>query len=336
MTDERPDYGRLAQLEDSFLEVASVYAAISLDLFTAITSTDGTPDEVAAAAGVPARGVRVVLDALCALGYLGKAAGRYRLTATAEHYLLPSSVGYYGHSLLQTTLSARVMPALTESVRTGRAAPEFAGRDDVGELWAADFAPSLLSWPQEAAAAQRLWAAAGVDLAGLRDTRVLDLGCGAAVTSLVLARAHSSNRVRAVDLYPEVLAVAAQIAAAMNVADQLEPLPGDLRTLDFGLADVQVAYSRAVLYFYDAAAMASVFERVYQALAPGGLFLINHRMPDPDRRELVEPLLLAVQLFLYHADAAVPTFPEYAQLLRAAGFVDIEQPQSDMVLAHKP
>ncbi|MER7755165.1 class I SAM-dependent methyltransferase [Kitasatospora sp. NPDC097643] len=328
-----PDLGPIAALEDSLLQVAVLHCATSLGLFTAVERTDGRPESVARARGVSTRGVRVTLDALCAMDFVRKSDGRYRLTDLARHYLVEDSPGYYGDTLLKTTLMPSLIDELSSSVTRGFADPRLSERENAGALWAEDFAPSLVSWSQEAAVARETWRAAGVDLHGLRDARVLDLGCGAAVKSLVTAQVHPGNRVTAVDLHPEVLDVARKVADLMGVGDRLDARTGDLRELDLGTEVADLAFSSAVLYFYAPEELAGVFRRIRRALRPGGTLVLNHRMPDDERTTLLEPLLLAVQLFLLHHDSQVLTFAEYRDLLLDAGFERVEQRRWDLLTA---
>jgi SAM-dependent methyltransferase len=327
-------FSAIEQLEDDALRIAVVRTALELDLFTALADRPCTAAEVAHPKGVSERGVTVVLDALCAMGLLDKPDGAYALTQLSSHYLARNNAGYYGKTLLDITLSLTNAASLTEAVRHGVSQVRSSDAENAGQKWAADFAPSLVSWRGQAADARQAWDASGVDLTVPGGLRVLDIGCGSGVKTLVAAQANPHTSVTGFDRYPEVLDVASEVADLMGVAERFTPLCGDLRDADFGEGGYDVIYSSAVLYFFaENSGLADVFSRVHAALAPGGRFVLNHRMPDPHRRERVEPLLLAVQLFILHENSHVATAREYTELLTQAGFPAVEERRWDMLVA---
>ena len=106
---------------------------------------------------------------------------------------------------------------------------------------------------------------AGLDL----PSPLLDVGCGAAVKSLALARAHPEVEVTCLDR-PAVLEVARHLAAELDLASRTTFLPGDL-----GHAALEPEFYDAALLGYVTDYLRppqnlSLLRRVHAALAPGG------------------------------------------------------------------
>lgn len=329
---DRPDFDILQRIEDGVLAAAALRAALELDVFTAVGEGATTAEAISAARDCPPRGMTMLLDALTFLRLLDKEDGVYALTPTSAAYLDRGSSGYYGTSMLEITLAFDIVSRLAESVRAGRAVATHWQRQDVGALWAADFAPALVDWPERAERARRsIWAEAGVPTKG---ARVLDLACGAGVKTFVLAVDDPDATVVGVDLFPQVLDVAAAVAEAMGVRDRVELRARDILTEDLGDSEFDVVFSAAVLYFFDADSVRDVFRRAFAALRPGGTLVLGHSLADDDHARS-DALLLAVQLFVYHEAAYVYSAAEYRDLLEAAGFTDVRPLGPSLLVATK-
>lgn len=329
-----PDFAPIAGLEDGLLQIAVVRTALELDLFGALAAEPRTAEDLAAFRQISHRGAAVVLDALCAMGFVRKERNRYQLTETANAYLVPQQEGYYGDSLLRVTLSLDAASQLTRSVRDGEALAEYAEFENAGRQWAKDFQPAMRSWMAESEAAATMWEDSGIDIARATGLDILDVGCGAAVKTLTAARLNPQTEVVGFDKYREVLDLATQVAGLMGVTDKFATISGDLQDYDFGSERYDVVYSSAVLYFFaNNNGLDSIFARIRESLKLGGSFVLNHRMPDNERQDRMEPLLLAVQLFLFHPASFVPTALDYEDALRRVGFTAVEQRRWDMLVA---
>lgn len=103
---------------------------------------------------------------------------------------------------------------------------------------------------------------------------VVELGCGTGSLACLLARRGYS--VTAVDLSPDMLTVAEQKCRGLDVT----LLCQDMSRLSLaGPADAVVCCLDSVNYVTRPAALRRTFQRVYKALAPGGLFLFDVKTP---------------------------------------------------------
>ena len=104
--------------------------------------------------------------------------------------------------------------------------------------------------------------------------RVAELGCGTGSLTRLLAR--RGYEMTAVDLSPDMLAVADQKCEGLGVLFLCQDM-SRLALLD--RADAVIACLDSVNYVTRPAALRRTFQRVYRALTPGGLFLFDVKTP---------------------------------------------------------
>ncbi len=97
-------------------------------------------------------------------------------------------------------------------------------------------------------------------------TRVLDLGCGTGLQTLVLAR-HAPARFLAIDSHPAFVEELNRRARSLGIGDRVEARVGDMRRLDLAPGTFDLIWSEGAIY-------AMGFEAGLRAwrplLAPGG------------------------------------------------------------------
>ena len=104
---------------------------------------------------------------------------------------------------------------------------------------------------------------------------VAELACGTGTLACLLAR--RGYCVTAVDLSPDMLTVAEQKCRGLDVTLSCQ----DMSRLDLppGQMDAVICCLDSVNYVTRPAALRRAFQRVYRALAPGGLFLFDVKTP---------------------------------------------------------
>ena len=260
--------------------------------------------------------MRILLDGLCALGLLGWSEGTYSLTPTSEAYLVPGKPAYCARMFLD---DLRSWDQFTEHVRSGLVRTDYASADASG-LWAAYAASHLLTWPEELAVYRARWSALGVTAASMPGARVLDVGCGPAIASLVLALDDRTAAVTGVDRGP-VIEVAGRIAEAMGVALRASFVAGDVTALQTLDGPFDVVFFGWVLHFLDPIEIGSTLRQVHRLLAPTGRIVILELLPTFGVFDDPGPYLAAAWLFNVARRGRLYTFEEYAAMLAEAGFV---------------
>lgn len=104
--------------------------------------------------------------------------------------------------------------------------------------------------------------------------RVTELGCGTGSLTQLLAR--RGYQMTGVDLSPDMLAVADQKCEGLGVLFLCQDMS---RLTLLERADAVISCLDSVNYVTRPAALRRTFRRVYQALAPGGLFLFDVKTP---------------------------------------------------------
>lgn len=335
-----PDLETIRRIEYGSWRAGVLNAALQLDLFSGLKERPCDARALAVHLVADECATGILCDALCALGLLAKdSAGMYALTSVSDAYLVRGKSTFYGDYCVDTQLAWAERGRLADAVRTGRPIGALALGLNVedsaaGPIWAQRAAPYLLAWPYKVHRARSLWALAAQSGGKRSWGRICDIGCGDAVMSLTAALDDKRVHVSAVD-YPEVLSVAESIAASMGVADRFRLLPGDIRQVGLGAAQYDTALMGSVLFYLDATETQAVLSRVYHALRPNGVLVIESALPDEARCEVEEALVGATQLLLFTNRRNVLTLSEYQSVLTESRFENITKCGDNLVLAQK-
>ncbi len=311
-----PSLSILDEIDNVFaLKVQVVRAALELEVIPAVAAGHRDAESVARATGCSLAGMRILLDGLCAVGLLSWSEGAYSLSPTAEAYLVPGKPAYCARMFLD---DLRAGDHLTDSVRTGQVLADFASADATG-LWVAYAASSLLTWPADVDAYRGRWSAIGVTADSMPGARVLDVGCGSAIVSLVLALDDPTATVTGIDWGP-VVEVAGRLAEAMGVASRASFVAGDVTALGDLDGSFDIVFLGYVLHFLDPIEIGSTLRQVHRLLAPSGRIVLREVLATPGVFDDPSPYLDAVWLFNVARRGRVYTLEEYAAMLAESGF----------------
>lgn len=152
--------------------------------------------------------------------------------------------------------------------------------------------------------------------------RMLDLGGGPGWIALALLRQQPALQASVFD-WPEAVAVAADNARQSRLSDRFTALGGNLATDDIG-SGYDLVWCSSVLHFVPDAA--AVVAKVFDALAPGGVFVCAHAEVDetPEAALRTLPYYLPMRLL----GRSVTRRGELQALLAQAGFERIERIES--------
>jgi hypothetical protein len=126
----------IVSLASAYYGSATLFAALDVDLFTAIDRSGGSVDAatLAAQAGVDARGLRLLLDACVAIGLLSKQEERYANTVAGKAALVAGAPHDLTRAIRYNRDVYSAWGRLADLVKTGRPveAPEIHLGEDAG------------------------------------------------------------------------------------------------------------------------------------------------------------------------------------------------------------
>jgi ubiquinone/menaquinone biosynthesis C-methylase UbiE len=124
--------------------------------------------------------------------------------------------------------------------------------------------------------------------------RLLDVGCGSAVYGVVALTRLPAARLTAQD-WPVVLPVAQEFAAQLGVAERMQTLSGDLRTVEFG-GPYDAVFLGHILHNYPEATCREILRKCLRVLAPGGCIIIIEFLAEPGKPESTFSWLFSVMI----------------------------------------
>ena len=81
----------------SYWSACTLHAGVKLDIFTLLSESPATAEDLSTQSGLSERGLTMLLDALASLDLLQKKKGVYFTTAFSSEFLSKTSVKYMGH-----------------------------------------------------------------------------------------------------------------------------------------------------------------------------------------------------------------------------------------------
>lgn len=317
-TNPGADPETLHQLAFSFVPSRVLAAGVQLAVFTHIAAGKKTAAEVAQAAQASERGTRMLLDSLVALQLLTRNGPGYELAPLASRFLVHGAPDYIGAMLEQDGMWES-WGHLTDAIRAGRPLQRVEERE-----LAEKFFPILVQTLHvlHRDRARQLAEALGIGKAS-KDIRAVDVGCGSGVWSIAIAEADPEARVTAQD-FPAMLSVTREYLKRHNVEKQFDFLPGDLKTVDFGRGQYDLALLGNILHSEGAQSSQNLLQRLHDAMRPGGRVVIIDMLPNDDRSGPPFPIFFALNMLLHTEHGDTYSLAEYTSWLAEAGFPRVE------------
>ena len=310
----------------------TLIAGTSLGVFDALAEQPDTPDGLAARIGADAEGVRVLLPALAALGYLDPDGPRYRPARRTRRTLLPGG-----------GMPLRDWMAFTEDMWDA-----FSGLDDKLRGGAPqdihDFPPDDPYWERymrglfELSLLSRGDVARGIGARAPR--RQLDIAGGHGGFAMALCDRHDGLEATIADL-EGAAQVGRRIVEEQGYADRISFRVGDVFEGDLdGPYDLCTAFS--IVHHFSPQRNVALLTRAREALRPGGRMAIFELERPAEGKRGTQIGTLTGLLFYVTSGARTYTSDEIAGFLAEAGFTGVRQkrllraPGSVLVLGDRP
>lgn len=334
-------------LSTAFWQTKLIMTAGELEIFARLAEGPATVEGLAEKLSLHAPVLHDFLDALVALGLLERDGGRYSNSPEADYYLVPGKRYYMGHYL--TFVDKFMKPTwdgLGEVLRTGKppepqappqeAAPGKEGAEFFEHTYANVDLQRMFMEAQDSLSSEVAWELSRrIDWS--RWTRLVDLGGARGNTAGILLQAHPHLNATVFDM-PPIEPLFHEHMERLGVQDRARYQGGDW--FENPLPEGDVLLCGHALHNWTAEQRKTVIGKAYEAVRPGGVFMVHDLMIDADRRRL-NPLMLSLAMTLSVGGSGYKA-GECAGWMGEAGFTGVETvPLQDydghtVVIGHKP
>jgi SAM-dependent methyltransferase len=308
----------ILEMVRGFMASRVVISAAELDLFTLLARKARTADEVAQTIGADLRGITILLDALCAMGFLVKTDGTYRTESSATTLLSTDAPGSILPMLLHMGSVWRNWSQITDVV-LGKTVPSLRkgilDKDNLEAFIGAMHVVASRAAPEVVSA---------VDPSGAG--RMLDVGGGSGAYMLAFLEAAPAMRATLFD-QPPVIEMARRRVQAAGMTDRVTLVPGDFYKDELPTG-YDLALLSAIIHQNSPTENEELYRKIHQSLDTGGRIVIRDHVMSPDHTQPLEGALFAVNMLAGTKGGNTYSFEEIKTGLETAGFTRINQIQS--------
>jgi 2-polyprenyl-3-methyl-5-hydroxy-6-metoxy-1,4-benzoquinol methylase len=313
---QQPSPQLFFQTINAYQRTEALKAGIELEVFTSIGDGSATADEIATRCKTSPRGMRVLCDFLCVMGFLNKQANRYSLTQDSAVFLDKRSPAYLGGAIefMASEKLTDNFKNFAEVVRKGGSVDAEGGT----------VAPENPIWVKFARAMAPLMAMPAqlmskiVDPAASGKLKILDIAAGHGLFGIAFATSNSKAEVVALD-WAQVLEVAKENARTAGVSDRYSTIEGSAFDVDFG-AGYDLILLTNFLHHFDPPTCEALLRKVYAALSEGGRAVTLEFVPNDDRISPPDAAAFSVMMLGSTPAGDAYTFPELERMFANAGF----------------
>ncbi len=329
MTD--PDPAPVLDLLVAFRRSKAMFAAVSLGVFDALAAGPKAAPALAAELGAHPDALPRLLDACVGLGLLRRDPAGYANAPAAAAYLTSDSPRRLtGYLRFTDEVLWKLWADLDGALRDGTAGwgrtfgwdgPVFASifrtPEQRREFLMGMHGYGLISSPRVVEA---------FDLSRFR--RLADLGGATGHLAVAACRRYPELRAVVFDL-PEVVPLARELVAAAEVADRVEVSAGDF--FADPLPDADLYTLGRILHDWTEDKILTLLRRAYDRLPVGGAVLVAEKLIADDRAGPDWAQMQDLNMLLV-TEGKERTLGEYAELLRRAGFTQVDGRRTDAPL----
>jgi hypothetical protein len=318
------DPSHIMQVGMGFWASKALLSAVELELFTALGKRAMTAKEIAQALALHPRAVPDFPDALVALHLLAREGNgpgaRYSNTPEGALFLDKNSPAYIGGILVMANQRLyRFWGDLTEALKTGAPQNEIkhGGEAMFAKLYEApDRLDQFMNAMSGISAGNFKAFAEKFDFSNYKT--LCDVGGATGQLSCMVAAAHGHMQCTSFDL-PKVEPIATRRIAAAGVSDQVKAVPGDFFT-DDALPKADVITMGMILHDWNLEKKKILIRKAYEALPPGGAFVVIEALIDDARRENDFGLLMSLNMLIEFGDAFDYSGADFVGWCKEAGF----------------
>jgi len=310
------------------LKVATIRAALELDVFTHIANGHDTVAAIAAASACDEAGMARLVNALLSLQALEREDGRLRNSPAAAAYMVR---GAEGDAIDINLAWLRNRDHLVSTIRDGRVRAE----PLTSAHWVSYARPELVRWSSRVGELSAAFADRGVCVSS--GSAVLDVGCGSGLVGYSLILDVPGARVTGIDAAP-VLDVARALAQRMQIEDRVRLVPGDHRSLDEHVehSSIDVALLVNVAHYLTEGELLDALRSIRTTMRPGGTLVVSSLVDDAGTPGYQPNWTGAIEMLLAAPGIALRSGEQVMERITSAGFDRVTQHRPWSFTAHVP
>ena len=318
---------RIMEVGMAFWPAKVLLSAIELGLFTKLGAGALTGAELQSALGLHPRSNPDFFDTLVALRFLERDGdgpeSRYRNTPETATFLDKNSPQFMGGFLeMANARLYHFWGDLTEGLRTGKPQNEIkqTGAPMFAELYSKPERLELFMDAMGGISAGNFRAfAEKFDFSRYRT--LCDVGGASGLLSMLVAQQHPHLQCISADL-PQTTEIARRKIAVAGLADRVTAQPIDFFADPLPKADVITM--GLILHDWDLEKKMFLIRAAYDALPPGGAFVVIEHLIDDARRENAFGLMMSLNMLIEFGDAFDFTGADFSGWCREVGFTKTE------------
>lgn len=320
---EAPNPASVLDLIQAFRRSKTMFAAVSLGIFDRLSKSSAGAATLAKELGLNADALERLLDSCTGLGFLEKREAVYSNSPVGDVYLTRSSPdSLVGYVLYSDRALYPMWANLEDAIRQGtnRWGQTFGGDKAIFDHFFRtpearhDFLSGMHGFGQLSSPA----VVAAFDLGRFR--RFVDLGGGTGHLVLTACALYPQLEGAVFDL-PPALETAREYLDALPHGRRIARIAGDFFTDPLPEADL-FAVGR-ILHDWGEEKIRTLLRKIWERLPAGGALLIAEALLKDDKTGPLPALMQSLGM-LVCTEGKERSLPEYAALLREAGFTQVE------------
>lgn len=306
--------GQLLNMSSCYWKACTLHAGVKLDIFSALGAGELTAREVAGRLDLDPRGCETLMNALAAMGLLGKDGERYANAEAARRFLVKGAPGYIGYIIMHHHHLVDGWAQLDSAVRFGEAV-ETKSHGEERER------ESFLLGMHNLASGIAPVVAGQLDLAGRR--HLLDLGGGPGTWAIAFCRANPALAATIFDR-PTTRPIALRVVRENELETRIAFAGGDF-TQDPIPGRYDVAWLSQILHSNGPAACEAIVAKTVAALEPGGIILVHEFFLNETKDGPEFPALFSLNMLINNGSGRSYAEAEVRAMLERTGVHDIRR-----------
>jgi 2-polyprenyl-3-methyl-5-hydroxy-6-metoxy-1,4-benzoquinol methylase len=300
----------------SYQKTAALQAAVKLDIFTKIGNQSLSADQISSSTGSSLRGIRILCDFLCIIGFLEKHSNLYTLSVESKRFLDRGSP-YFLADITDFFAAPEIVSLIMDDPKSYVIKGGSSGLASVSPdnpIWL-KFAQAMV--PFSSITAKRT--ASYITKKSMQPRKVLDVGAGHGLFGIEVANVVSNASITAID-WANVLEVAKRNAELAGLSDRYKVINGNVFEMDWGNGYDLVLISN-ILHHFEREKCILLFGKARSSLSSDGCVLVIDIMPNPDRISPPEQAAFAFLMLATTPQGDAYTCAEYEKMAKTAGLI---------------